>query len=54
MKMGHGVGSASGSCCGFIVSGSGTPRHMMLEKGAHSNWAKNARRLANGEKSRYD
>lgn len=24
-----------------------TPRHMMLERGAHSNWAKNAQRLAN-------
>jgi hypothetical protein len=32
----------------------GTPRHMMLERGAHSNWAKNARTLANGGKSRYD
>ena len=26
-----------------------TPRHMMLERGAHSNWAKNARRFANGK-----
>jgi hypothetical protein len=31
-----------------------TLRHMMLERGAHSNWAKNACGLANGGKSRYD
>ena len=31
-----------------------SPRHMMLEKGAQSNWAKNACRLANGGKSRHD
>jgi hypothetical protein len=31
-----------------------TPRRMMLERGAHSNWAKNACGLANGGKSRYD
>ena len=31
-----------------------TPRHMMLERGGQSNWAKNACGLANGEKSRYD
>jgi hypothetical protein len=31
-----------------------TPRHMILERGAHSIWAKNAQTLANGKKSRYD
>jgi replicative DNA helicase len=31
-----------------------TPRRMMLERGAHSNWAKNAWALENGRESGYD
>src|SRR5258708_6459755 len=27
--------------CIFLQALRGTPRHMMLERGAHSNWAKN-------------
>jgi hypothetical protein len=31
-----------------------TSRRMMLERGAHSNWAKNAWALENGRESGYD
>jgi len=31
-----------------------TPRRMMLERGVHSNWAKNAWALENGRESGYD
>ncbi|GCE29257.1 hypothetical protein KDA_47410 [Dictyobacter alpinus] len=31
-----------------------TPRRMMLERGVHSNYAKNAWALENGRESRYD
>jgi len=31
-----------------------TPRRMILERGAHSNWAKNAWALENGRESGYD